>query len=278
MEASITRDCHYPYSDKCKICRNETDCNIKRTFQQCIQCDSRTNSACLGNDTKTWAICDNYLSSCVTGVTAHGDTQRRCSKGYEEDNNDFPNKRSAVCIENKCNHEIFPPNRLQCHQCGSDSNADCDFIKNPAEPLALNSSQSDSDLLKPCNMFSIYDQCYAFLSKGEKLTVCCLIVFMQLMQSYFQFLQIIVYTVDASLIHPMKGCCAIGKRRNTLALRVKSRDAMMHRKLGQQNYLVYNVVDHANVRLDLKKIRQLFVKRMSDWVRTNRATFTIEKV
>lgn len=135
------------------------DCNLKRTFQQCIDCNSKYNLGCLGNETDTWSQCDNYLSTCITGIDAHGFTHRRCSKDYERDSLEFPNKMSVVCTRNKCNNDVYPPNRLECYVC--DGKRDCDFM-----PTTSPKPLSDREL-KPCNIFSVYDQCYAFLSKRK---------------------------------------------------------------------------------------------------------------
>lgn len=65
-----------------------------------------------------------------------------------------------VCTKNKCNNDIYPPDRLQCYACNGGH--DCDFMPtNSPKPLAGSERK-----LKPCNTFSVYDQCYAFFTKS----------------------------------------------------------------------------------------------------------------
>lgn len=133
---------------------------MKKSFQQCIDCDSKYDIKCLGNETTTSHQCENYLSTCLIGIDSHGFTHRRCSKDYERDSLEFPNNRFVVCPKNKCNNQIYPPNRLQCYQCNGEP--ECDYKFNLTEPLTM----SDR-VLTPCNSFSVYDQCYAYLSERE---------------------------------------------------------------------------------------------------------------
>lgn len=147
----------------CKTCEGK-NCNLKKEFQRCIHCNSRDNVECSQSGmVQTSCICENYLSSCVTGIDAHGHTQRRCSRAIIDDEIEFPNKQVLVCTTNKCNTDIFPSNRLQCYRCEGD-NDDCDFIPSNSTDLVTNSTQ-----LVPCGILSKFDQCYAYLAEGNLL-------------------------------------------------------------------------------------------------------------
>lgn len=143
----------------CKTCIGK-NCNKKKEFQKCVICDSRYEIECTRNATKLPSVmCDNYLSTCITGIDAHGHTRRRCSREYKDEAIDFPNNRFEVCKDNWCNIGIFPENRLQCYRC--DGKDDCDFM--PSDPIELEKS---SWQLAPCGILSEFDQCYAYLSDG----------------------------------------------------------------------------------------------------------------
>lgn len=143
----------------CKTCTGK-NCNKKIEFQQCITCDSRIQIECTRNASiLDSAMCDNYLSTCITGIDAHGHTRRRCSRQYKDEAIDFPNNKFEVCKDNLCNTGIFPENRLQCYRC--DGSDDCDFM--PSDPDELEKS---SWYLAPCGILSEFDQCYAYLSEG----------------------------------------------------------------------------------------------------------------
>lgn len=144
-------------SDECKTCEGK-NCNLKKEFQECIHCNSRQNVECSRNGiVKTSQLCTNYLSACVTGIDAHGYTQRRCSRDYIDDDVDFPNQQLEVCTENKCNTGIFPANRLQCYRCEGDID-DCDFVS---------TNSTEMMQLEPCSILSKFDQCFAYLAKGK---------------------------------------------------------------------------------------------------------------
>lgn len=147
-------------SPQCKTCVGK-DCNLKRSFQQCIDCDSKFNNECLGTKTTTWKQCDNYLSTCLIGIDAHGRTHRRCSVDYEHDSLEFPDNQFMVCTPNKCNNDIWPSDRLQCYECNGEP--ECDFMTKITSELVFGSDR----VLKPCNILSAYDQCYAYLSKRK---------------------------------------------------------------------------------------------------------------
>lgn len=142
----------------CKTCEGK-DCNAKTDFQKCIHCNSRDGSECAQNTTTNWIECENYLSTCLTGIDSGGNTHRRCSKDYEKDSHDFPNDQFEVCTKSKCNTEIFPRNRLQCYECNGED--DCDFMPKTDEVFQR------SQILKPCGIFSKLDQCYSYLGEGK---------------------------------------------------------------------------------------------------------------
>lgn len=155
-------------SNTCKTCKGR-NCNIKKEFQQCIQCSSRDNVDCIRNGAvNTSVICSNYLSACLTGIDSHGYTHRRCSREYTDEIIEFPNGFN-VCTENKCNTDIFPPNRLQCHHCDGDEQ-NCDFM------LSTSRKELAAQYL-PCVIYSAFDKCYAYHSEGRNCLHCFVFFF-----------------------------------------------------------------------------------------------------
>lgn len=144
----------------CKSCEGK-DCNKKKEFQKCIFCNSKENRECSSNTTITWLPCENYLSTCLTGIDAHGVTHRRCSKDTEQDMQEFPHINwIQVCLENLCNKNMFPSDRLQCYDCNGED--DCDFMENTDD-----SSFRMARVLKPCAVLLKNDECYAYLGNGK---------------------------------------------------------------------------------------------------------------
>lgn len=142
----------------CKSCEG-SNCNVKKQFQTCIECNSKDYAECTRNITNLNKIieCDSYLSTCLTGVDDYGVTHRRCSKDYDKDSVDFQ-KNFVVCANNSCNTEIYPPNRLQCYVCSGED--ECDFMTSPSTEVKSLQSQ-------PCRVYSKFDQCYAYFGVGE---------------------------------------------------------------------------------------------------------------
>lgn len=165
IEEDATKSYCKKQSKLCKTCHGK-DCNIKRNFQECIDCVSKFNGLCLGNNKTTdWKPCENYLSTCLIGIDAHGLTHRRCSIDYEHDSLIFPNNQFVVCTENKCNTFIFPPDRLQCYECNGEPECDFKAVKSTeAHPIVGRE-------LKPCKVLSVFDQCYSYLSERELLNI-----------------------------------------------------------------------------------------------------------
>lgn len=143
---------------KCKTCEG-TNCNKKKDFQKCITCSSRDSDKCSYNTSQIWEQCENYMSSCLTGIDAHGYTHRRCSKDPEQDNLEFPNNQIQVCTPNLCNKNTFPPDRLQCYVCKGEDG--CDFMP------AKNELNKTNGELKPCAYLLEDDECYAFIDRSN---------------------------------------------------------------------------------------------------------------
>lgn len=140
----------------CKTCIGK-NCNRKTEFQRCIHCNSKNNPECIMGEMPIESmICDEYLTTCVTGIDDHGYTHRRCSKEYTDQDIEFPDKLYEVCSENMCNTGIFPKNRLQCYRCNGDIE-NCEFM--PSDSMMLNIR---NPRLTPCDMFSTLDKCFTY--------------------------------------------------------------------------------------------------------------------
>lgn len=151
-------------SEVCKTCSNKDEkgsCNNIPGFQKCFDCNSRDNDNCaqINNSTKT-TICKQYFSTCVTGIDKNGYTHRLCSDGFVDGNKrEIPNGFEE-CLQTKCNGNIFPKERLMCHQCNNGNGYD-DL---PAEFLKTSTILSEPHA---CKTFSLYDQCYTYIGEGE---------------------------------------------------------------------------------------------------------------
>lgn len=146
-------------SDNCKYCTGK-NCNKKAQFQKCYTCNSRDDPNCAQDSTMiNISTCKEYLSACLVGIDAHGNTHRRCAKKYVVDKAEMSNGLE-ICLQNECNKYVFPKHRLQCHQCDGDS--DCDLMP---------TSSTETDLIasvpKPCNIQSDHDQCYTYINESK---------------------------------------------------------------------------------------------------------------
>lgn len=144
---------------ECKTCLGE-NCNKKVAFQQCYGCESSSNKGCTQIDEndvlKSPVItCKDYYASCETGIDHNGNTHRFCSDEPVEKNNFF--LVNETCSDSKCNKNVFPKNRLQCIQCGG--NSDCDNLSSDNNTKALEPA--------PCNIFTESDQCFTLLDESS---------------------------------------------------------------------------------------------------------------
>lgn len=142
-------------SDECKTCHSK-DCNLKANFQSCYDCNSRYDPDCtrINNSSQT-TICKDYYNNCMTGIDNKGNTHRGCSNGTVDES--IITRGFEICNETECNKNIYPEDRLQCYQCDG-SISDCDYL----------ASDDKAFDLKPCDILSEQDQCFTFLTAGNK--------------------------------------------------------------------------------------------------------------
>ncbi|XP_055308419.1 uncharacterized protein LOC129572481 [Sitodiplosis mosellana] len=146
-------------SPACKSC-NWTNCNLKPTFHECYSCNSKNDPRCTRQQSTKTEICQSYHSACTTGIDELGYTHRAC----DEDTKAVFLKQSKKCMDIKCNYEIFPENRLKCYQCNG--NEDCNF---------MSPNSTDVDLQpQPCGISSVFDQCFTYINKDNKMFRGCL--------------------------------------------------------------------------------------------------------
>lgn len=147
-------------SATCKSCQGRF-CNLKESFQECYTCNGYQYPDCsaLPPSIKV-VICDDYNSTCLTGIDRIGYTHRRCSNSndYMKELTHFPNGLN-ICTENKCNNQIYPKDRLRCYHCSGEKH--CNFIESHLTEKSLKHLQP-----KPCSLWSHQDQCYTYLNKG----------------------------------------------------------------------------------------------------------------
>lgn len=150
-------------SDTCKSCFGK-NCNEKPNYQKCYVCNGEDSLDCTEITSQKYSsFCEEFSSSCITGVDESGYIHRRCIRNttIADDNteiNEF-SKGFEVCTESDCNRKIFPSDRLLCHQCnGEDSCSFSELFKNSI-------SQHRPQL---CNICSSHQQCFANISEGNR--------------------------------------------------------------------------------------------------------------
>lgn len=143
-------------TETCKSC-DWLNCNLKPIFQKCHNCNSKDDPRCAkGIESAKTEVCKTYYSECTTGINQEGYTIRRCSMDYKDLMDGFSN-RYQNCVENNCNSEIYPADRLQCYQCNGNEN--CNF---------MSPNSKDFDLQpEPCSILSEFDQCFTYINKGN---------------------------------------------------------------------------------------------------------------
>lgn len=143
-------------SDSCKSC-NESECNLKPTFQDCHTCISSDDVNCLLKPTLTESrTCKAYLASCITAIVQDRSVQRGCHSDNESTIKLLAYKHD-ICEDNNCNDEVYPKGRLQCFHCSGEE--ECNFVN--ADMTELKNSLK----YRPCN--AIDDECYTYINKGE---------------------------------------------------------------------------------------------------------------
>lgn len=147
------------HSGTCKICQGN-NCNVRLQFQECYECNSRNDPRCARNPKSTGVkTCNWYYSSCLTGIDKLGYTHRKCVADHE-----MPDDLSArfnpftICMENRCNDQIFPENRLKCFQCNGEK--DCNLIASNKTGFSLEA--------EPCKILARHDQCFTYINKGKE--------------------------------------------------------------------------------------------------------------
>lgn len=143
------------HSSTCKLCDGE-NCNERKTFQECYACNNRNDPRCSRNPRSTSIItCPAYYSHCVTGIDKKGYTNRECVKDTHNVADELSTKFKIFqkCIDNRCNNEIFPDDRLRCFQCNGEK--DCNAI------------DYNRMLPEPCKILSEYDQCFTYINKSK---------------------------------------------------------------------------------------------------------------
>uniref|UniRef100_A0A1B0CVG9 Putative conserved secreted protein n=1 Tax=Lutzomyia longipalpis TaxID=7200 RepID=A0A1B0CVG9_LUTLO len=123
-------------------------------FGECHVCDSEVNEdlACLSNPANSSTkICQDYGDSCAQLVVANGKTIRGCLQDLDGSTSTFcPSNNCQICSNNNCNSNIFPSDRITCHQCNDEENCYMDMT-------------SIGNVAYPCRNYALDDQCYTVL-------------------------------------------------------------------------------------------------------------------
>lgn len=107
--------------------------------QTCSSCNSDLDPRCAINPNlvANTTLCTTLpYTECHTHVNAEGHTLRGCLSSLDSETfynclTNPNNKRCQVCTGNKCNEiDVFPSDRLRCHQCSSTNDATCGVSPN----------------------------------------------------------------------------------------------------------------------------------------------------
>lgn len=132
--------------NECKTC-DGNNCNLKVRFQSCHTCNSESNLNCLNlKEPLPTTVCRSYTDECKTVALIGGRTERGCASQLTVVG------ESMTCVDDNCNSNIFPANRISCHQCSG-----------PQCSGDLSSSNTFVDL---CRNFDVNDRCFSFVD-GE---------------------------------------------------------------------------------------------------------------
>ncbi|XP_036330873.1 uncharacterized protein LOC118742712 [Rhagoletis pomonella] len=144
------------------VCDGE-NCNTidaSPSSQACAICSSATDSACAiaPSEVTSATTCAKLpYTQCYSRLLDSGHTERGCLSSIEGE--DFyecllstNSTKCLACVGANCNKEIYPANRLSCHQCNSTATATCD-----------NTPAASGICLK----YSSSEQCVATLDENE---------------------------------------------------------------------------------------------------------------
>ncbi|XP_055375858.1 uncharacterized protein LOC129608399, partial [Condylostylus longicornis] len=142
----------------CILCNTEKNCNHK-VWPQCYSCISDSKDLnCVqwySQNEINKEICNTETDKCLIQINSESKTERKCIP------NDYKCKASNpdlcyICSENLCNQNIFPKDRLHCHQCSSNSEENnCDILQ-------------EIDKMKPCLLYKKNDKCFLYSEGGMK--------------------------------------------------------------------------------------------------------------
>lgn len=135
---------------------------MKPIFQKCYNCNSKDDPNCArGVETARTEVCKTFYSECTIGIDHEGYTIRGCSMDYKNLNG-FSH-RYDNCVENNCNSNIYPDNRLKCYHCNGNEN--CNYMSPNSTDVNLQP--------QPCGILSDYDQCFTYINKGNNTHLDC---------------------------------------------------------------------------------------------------------
>ncbi|XP_065369864.1 uncharacterized protein LOC135962058 [Calliphora vicina] len=140
------------------------DCNELSRLPKagvCISCDSSKTHNCAQNplEVSPTETCAAPNDKCVTRIDAKGHTIRGCLSNLNATEQSCESLGTcAVCTGEKCNNQIYPANRRECHICNSVADKSC----------ALNPSS-----LKVCPIYDANDKCVSSLSDDGLLKRGC---------------------------------------------------------------------------------------------------------
>lgn len=139
------------------------DCNELSRLPQggtCLSCDSSKSPNCVQNPLVTSTeTCLAPSEKCVTKIDSQGHTIRGCFSSLDASEQTCEAKGTcAVCTGDKCNSQIYPANRRECHICNSVADSSC-----AGSPSSI----------QVCPVFIENDSCVSALSADGILTRGC---------------------------------------------------------------------------------------------------------
>ncbi|XP_055701249.1 uncharacterized protein LOC129800686 [Phlebotomus papatasi] len=151
--------CELPSSSK------KADPGVSIRASSCVQCNQGQNRDCSVNAlTLASTICAAGETECYTKMD-NGRITRGCLNQLSEGeqlyckNEEF-GENCVTCSQSGCNRDIFPANRLKCHQCDSQTDPSCNTAKSTRTATY-------------CEDHSAENQCLTIISADKRVRRMC---------------------------------------------------------------------------------------------------------
>uniref|UniRef100_A0A182QEL6 DUF753 domain-containing protein n=1 Tax=Anopheles farauti TaxID=69004 RepID=A0A182QEL6_9DIPT len=144
----------------CLVCDSSDGCNDEPRALECTVCSSANDRSCVDpmSPAKKKTVCP--IGGCVTFIDRDGYTVKGCANDHEltEEICSSGEANCFVCTDaDSCNDVLYPPARLQCHQC--------------AGPGCVDVASQKPTI---CPRYVLDDSCYSYASSATNIERGCL--------------------------------------------------------------------------------------------------------